>query len=108
GRAADDVPLGVAPEDSLLLERGAERFEVDLGRDHPATLQLLHPAHRALDVAGRAVDEVQEELQELLVRQERLEEIERELAVAVVRHAGRCYAVPPRSRPQRTSGRTRP
>ena len=40
--------------------------------------------HRLLHVAAEARDEVEEELQELLVREERLEEVERQLAVPVV------------------------
>src|SRR5664279_5603563 len=84
GAEEHEVPLAVAADDALLLERGAERLEVDVLADDPAALQLLHPLHRLLDVAAETRDEVEEELQQLFVRQERLEEIERQLAVPVI------------------------
>ena len=78
------MPSPSRPDDALLLERGAERLEVDVLSDDSAALQLLHPLHRLLHVAAETRDEVEEELQQLFVRQERLEEVERQLAVPVV------------------------
>src|SRR5262249_18877061 len=86
---------GVPVLDHLgLLELLAELLQVDAGVDHAAVLEVLHPAQRLLDVAARLEHELQEELDELLHREELAEQVDGVVGVAVAHGPGpaRSYA----------------
>src|ERR1700674_3714456 len=75
--------------DLALPELLAERVEVDPLVDHPALLEVAHPAEGLFHVAAGLEDELQEELDQLLIGQEAAKEIDRVVGVAVA-HGSSC------------------
>ncbi len=100
-RGAPDPPLTGRREGELaasildhlaLLQDLAKLVEVDSRVDHAALLEVLHPAERLLHVACRLENELQEELHQLLHRQELAEQIDGVVLVAVSHGQSRASA----------------
>src|SRR5262249_25643709 len=73
-------------DDLVLLELLAEFAEVDAGVDDAAVLEVLHPAQRLFHIPAALENKLKEELDELLVRQQRAEQIDRIVFVAVAHY----------------------